>query len=99
MIGVILLGFIHLVVFLVNHLLNPIDSIIQQYLPNLASGLNAVASFFNMLTSVIGWCIDATGLSSETISIIVTYYIFKLTAPLLVYVIKLALKWYRKLMP
>lgn len=99
MIAIILIGFIKLVVFLVNYILGPIDNIIATYLPDLANAINAVGAFWTMLLSVIGWCVDATGLSGQTIAVIVIYYVFKLTVPILVYVVKLALKWYRKLMP
>ena len=99
MINAILTGIFKLIIGLVSIILTPIDALITSALPSLDNALTAVASFFTYIGSSIGWVISLTGLSSETISLIVLYFTFKLTAPMLFYMIKLALSWYNKLKP
>ena len=99
MINKILMGIIKLIVSLVSLILAPIDNLIQSALPDLSNALTAVGNFFNLISDVIGWVVSATGLSNETLSLIVMYFTFKLTAPMFFYMIKLALSWYNKLKP
>ena len=99
MIGKILSGIISLIISLVNVILTPIDNLITSALPDLSNALSAVGGFINLCTRSIGWVISLSGLSSSCISLIVVYFTFKLTAPLLFYFIKLALSWYNRLKP
>lgn len=88
---------IWVIVGLVYLILQPIDSMILQYLPSLSNAFTAVADLLNLIGNSIGWAISVAGLSTATITLIVAYYAFKLTAPLFLYMIKLALAWYDKL--
>lgn len=99
MINAILTGIFKLIIGLVSIILAPIDLLITNALPSLDNALTGVANFFTYIGSSIGWVISLTGLSSETLSLIVLYFTFKLTAPMLFYMIKLALSWYNKLKP
>lgn len=99
MINAILTGIFKLIIGLVSIILSPIDLLITNALPSLDNALAAVANFFTYIGSSIGWVISLTGLSSETLSLLVLYFTFKLTAPMLFYMIKLALSWYNKLKP
>ena len=99
MINAILTGIINLIVGLVEIILYPFDALILSVLPDLSNALTGIGGFINVITSGIGWVISLTGLSSETLSLIVMYFTFKLTAPMLFYMIKLALSWYNKLKP
>lgn len=99
MINKLLMGIIKLIVSLVSVLLAPIDYSIQSLLPDLSNALTAIGDFFEIVSQSIGWCISLTGLSNETLSLIVLYFTFKLTAPMMFYMIKLALTWYNKLKP
>lgn len=99
MINALLTGIFKLIIGLVSIILTPIDALITSALPSLDNALTAVANFFNYIGSSIGWVISLTGLSSETLSLIVLYFTFKLTAPMLFYMIKLAISWYNKLKP
>lgn len=99
MINAILTGIIKLIVSLVELILYPIDALITSSLPDLANALTAIGDFFGLISNVVGWVVSLTGLSNETISLIVMYFTFKLTAPLLFYMIKLAISWYDKLKP
>lgn len=99
MINKILMGIIKLIIGLVSVITVPIDNLITSTLPDLSSALSSVANFFNIALSSVGWCISLLGLSSNVISIIILYYTFKLTVPIVLYSIKLALSWYNKLKP
>ena len=99
MIKAIINGIFKLIVSLVSVLLSPIDSIITNALPGLASAISAVGSFLQTCTSAIGWVLSCFGLSSNCLSLIVIYFTFKLTVPIVVYVFKLAIKWYHMLAP
>lgn len=99
MINALLTGIFKLIIGLVSVILSPIDLLITNALPGLDKALTAVADFFTYIGSSIGWAISLTGLSSETLSLLVLYFTFKLTAPMLFYMIKLALAWYNKLKP
>ena len=99
MINAILKGIISLIIGLVNLILTPIDNLILTALPNLSNALTAVGNFLNLISNGIGWAVSLTGLSNEALSLIVMYFTFKLTAPMLFYMIKLALSWYNKLKP
>lgn len=99
MINKLLLGIIKLIVSLVSVILTPIDNLIQSALPQLSSALTAIGNFLNLISNGIGWVISLTGLSANSISLLVAYYTFILTAPMLFYMIKLALSWYNRLKP
>lgn len=97
MINAILTGIFNVVISLVSVILSPIDNLIVSYLPDLANGISAIGQLFATIGTSIGWAISLTGISTECISLIVTYYVFKLTVPMFFYLIKLALAWYNKL--
>lgn len=99
MINTILTGIFKLIISLVSVVLAPIDLIITNFLPSLDSALNAVNSMFGIAGSAMGFCVSLTGLSSDTLSLIVLYYTFKLTVPVLVSAVKQAIKWYNALKP
>lgn len=99
MINAILSGIINLIISLVNVILLPFDALIESALPDLSNAFTSIGQFLNIATSSIGWCISLTGISTTALGLIIAYYGFKLTAPLLFYMIKLALSWYNRLKP
>ena len=99
MINALLKGIMSLIMGLVSVLLSPIDAIITNFLPDLSGAINAIGSFFDMASSGLGWCISLVGLSSEALSLIVVYFTFKLSVPILVSATKTAIKWYNALKP
>ena len=66
---------------------------------DIIDGLNSIGGFFQAVSDGLGWVVSASGIPATAIAIIVATMIFKLTVPLLVYVVKLALAWYDKLKP
>lgn len=99
MINAIMTGIMNLIIGLVSVLLKPIDLAISTLLPDLSKAFSAIAGFFNYVLDGLGWAISSTCLSSETLSLIVLYFTFKLTAPMTFYLIKLALSWYNRIKP
>lgn len=97
MIKSIINGIIKLIMSLVSVLTAPIDMIIKSALPDLSNALTSFGSMLNIIGDSIGWCISLTGISSTAISLIITYYVFKLTTPILFSSIKAAIKWYKTL--
>lgn len=97
MIGKILSGIFSLIMGLVTVILSPIDLLIAEYLPDLNSGLNYVNNLFSFINGVIGYCVDASGITDIAIGLVVAYWVFVLTVPLTFSSIKLALKWYNSL--
>ncbi len=99
MINKLLMGIINLLTGLITAVLSPIDTLITNNLPGLSSALGAISSLLNFLADGIGWVVNISGLSSECISLIVTYYTFKLTVPILFSSIKTVIRWYNALKP
>lgn len=99
MINKLLMGIFKLIIGLVSVILTPIDNLITTALPDLSGALDSIASFLNICTQSIGWVISLTGIPPLAINLIVLYFGFKLTAPMLFYMIKLAISWYNKLKP
>lgn len=97
MINAIITGIFSLIISLVNVIMLPIDTAIETLLPDLSSALSSIGSLLSLITQGLGWVISLSGLSSTALSLIVSYYIFKLTAPLTFYLVKSALAWYNKL--
>lgn len=85
------------VIFVVNLILIPFDSLIESFFPDLSSALSSISSAFAVSLQYIGWIIDSVGLESITVILIVDYFIFKLTIPLQAYVVKIAVSWYNHL--
>lgn len=97
MINKILIGIFKVVTKLVSVLLAPINLLITNMLPNFNTMLNYVASFFNMVSTYVGYILDSFLLYNEVISFIILFWVFKLTFPLAVSGIKLVVKWYNNL--
>lgn len=99
MIGKLLLGVIKLISSLITLLLTPIDNLITSTMPGLADVLNSFGSFFNLIGNGIGWVISAFAIPTEILTLLISYWVFKLTVPLVAYTIKFILYWYDKLKP
>lgn len=99
MINALLTGIMNMIIGLVNTLLKPIDALILQFLPDLSNAFTAIGDMLNYVSQYIGFAVSLTGLSNETLSLIVLYFTFKLTVPILISTLKTAIKWYDKLKP
>lgn len=99
MINALLMGIFKIVTSLVNVLLSPVNALINSYLPDLANIISLINKAFGYLFGYVGWWTDAMLLNSETVSFIILYWTIKLTLPLTVNAVKLAIKWYDKIKP
>lgn len=87
------------VLLLVKIILMPIDYIIAQFIPTLSDALTAIGQFLTLIASGLGWAISASGIPYFAIALVATYGIFRLTLPIQMYFVKLAIKWYTTLKP
>lgn len=77
----------------IKFILYPIDSIIVSVLPDLGSSTSAIVDFLNLCFKTIGWCIDALGIPSSLITLVISYYVFKYTLSFGVLNFKLIIRW------
>lgn len=84
---------------LVAIILAPIALLIHTLIPGADSFFAAIPTWLNYATTYVGWVIDAFGIPSIVITMVVLYYTFTLTSSLGVYGIKLAVRWYNVLKP
>lgn len=99
MINKILMGIFKIILSLVNLLLLPINALITNYLPNVSNAFSTIRQLFNTLFTYVGWCVDASFISADTIALIIACLTLRLTLPLLINTIKLALKWFQAVKP
>lgn len=97
MIKAIINGVFKLIMALVNVLLLPIDTLIETFLPDVAEIIDYVGTFFDFIGDFIPFVISYTGLNQLVLAGIYNIFVFTLTVPLMVHVVKLALAWYNKL--
>lgn len=99
MINALLTGIFKIIISLVDVIMTPIDALITSSLPDVSSALTSIGALFKLITQSLGWGISVLGLSGTCLSLIVMYYVFKLTMPLMFSLIKSALAWYNRLKP
>lgn len=97
MIKAIIKGIFKIIMKLVAVLLSPIDSLITQFLPGTNTIFRFITGAFNVVGQFFSWIIDATLIDSEVVAFLIGVITFRLTVPLLVYAIKLIVKWYNAL--
>ncbi len=99
MINAIIKGIFKLVIALVNVLLTPIDLLISNAFPSITDALNYINSFFNYIEQFMSWILSWFHVPPAFLTLVVGYLVFKLTVPLAVHTMKLALHWYHILKP
>lgn len=99
LINAILKGLFKLIISLVSLLLTPIDTLINSAFPSIASGIGYIGSFFDYIASIIGYVLSWFHLPTPLITLLVGYLTFKLTIPLAIHTVKLAIKWYHMIAP
>ena len=97
MIKKIIKGIFNLVIGLVNLILSPIDNLINNALPSIAAAISYINNFLDFIGDTIPWVLSWFHLPNAFISLLVGYWTFKLTLPLTIHTIKLAIKWWDKL--
>lgn len=99
MINKLLMGIFKIIISLVSLLLTPIDNLISQFLPGLDDAFTMIGNLVQQLCNVVPWVMSWLGVSSVVVSLLVSYLTFKMSVPIVVHTVKLALKWYDKLKP
>lgn len=99
MINKLLMGVFKIIISLVSLLLTPIDNLIAQFLPGLDDAFTMIGNLVQQICNVVPWVMSWMGVSSVVVSLLVSYLTFKMSVPIVVHTIKLALKWYDKLKP
>jgi hypothetical protein len=84
---------------LLKIILAPIDLLISSLLPALDQTLTNIGSFLTIISSSLGWAISASGIPYSALALIGSYFIFKLTLPINVWLVKLSIKWYKAIKP
>lgn len=87
------------VLMLLKLILMPIDYLIAQSIPSLSDAFTAVGSYLSAIVTNIGWVLSITGIPGIAFGLVVVYWLFKLTLPVNVWFIKLAVAWYHRLKP
>lgn len=75
-------------------ILTPIDMLINSLLPSLSNAFDMVNTYVNNFIGYIPYLISWVGLKTETITLIVTFVVFKLTIKPVVRLVKLAISWW-----
>lgn len=99
MINKILIGIVSFITSIISFILTPILNLINSAFPFLGDIQNFVINFFTSAFSYVGWVLDSLFISSETISLLITFLITKVTLSITTSLIKLAIKWYNALKP
>lgn len=80
-------------------MLAPFAALISAAIPGVDAFFGAIPTWLNYATTYVGWVIDAFGIPSVVITMVVLYYTFTLTTSLAVYGVKLGIRWYEALKP
>lgn len=99
MIQALLSGIIATVIHGIEVALTPIETLLFQNVPDLSTALGKFSDLIDYILSFFGYVIDLSGLSPFAISLVVSYMAFALTVPVLVWVIKVIVKWWHALVP
>ena len=102
MINTILKGLFSIVFTIMNTFLSPIyDAVADIDLGGftVADTISQMNSFLTLIRTTLVWVADATGIPLWLFNIMGLFMLANITLRIVLYVLKLLLKWYRKLMP
>lgn len=77
----------------------PISLLIHNLLPGIEGLFTNISAWLLYATTYVGWVIDAFGIPSIVLSVVASYYVYKVGSSFAVYGLKLAVKWYEALKP
>jgi len=95
----IFVAIFNVVSFLIHLILLPIDLLIESLLPELSEVFTSISDFLSLALSNVGYALSITGIPPAAIALVAAFWVFKLTLPINVWFIKLALGWWHKLKP
>jgi len=96
---IILQVLITTVLFIVNLILLPIDTLIASVFPDLSGVFTSIGTYLETIFTHMGFVLSITGLPPAVIALVIAFLVFKLTLPINVWLIKLAVGWWHKLKP
>ena len=99
MINAILNGILDFVFSLISILLSPIDALISSTIPSFSQVLTDFGSFISTILGFIPWILSWFNIPIALLTFVAYYFIAKLSISIVVHEIKVALAWYRKLVP
>ena len=94
MINNILIGIISFVTNIIQTISQPINDLINRNIPELSSAFNWVSSFFQMAGTYICWCRDSLFIETDTMALVIVVIGLRLSLPLLISGVKLAIRWW-----
>lgn len=99
MINKLLQGMLNFIIGLVSILMAPLDTALNTLLPAFSDVLTMFGNFIDRVLSIIPWVLSWFNIPLPLLTFVCLYIIAKITISMGVHEIKLALAWYRKLMP
>lgn len=95
-------NFLHLildfVIYITNFILVPFDLLINNFFPTyIEDSISFIVNAFDTAFYYLFYILDSVGFESFTILLFTDYIIFKITVPLGVSVVKIAIRWYNNL--
>lgn len=84
-----------IIITIVNIILIPIGYLIQTLVPDIDTGLQAIATYFDNATTYLSWAISLVGLPTSVIIVVISYYIAVLSSTIFIWIFKLAVIWWR----
>lgn len=99
MVNKLLKGIFKVVIGLVSTILSPIETLIDTYVPQLNDVFGLFGNFLNSVSNFIFWVLSWFHIPQFLFTAVILIVIAKLTIGKLVHVVKLALAWWRTLMP
>lgn len=97
MINALIQGIINFLSHLITLILTPLDLLIRGLLPDLSGALTLVDNFITHIINYVPLAISYTGLTNNTLSIIISLITAIVVIPLTAHGVKLALQWYNAL--
>lgn len=99
MTGALLTGLINFVINLVSVILLPLDTALNNLLPSFSNALTLFGNFIDNILNIIPWVLSWFHIPYELLVFVCGYIVAKSTISLMVHELKIALAWYRKIMP
>lgn len=99
MVNKLLKGIFKVVIGLVTTIMSPIENLIDTYVPQLNDIFGLFSDFLNYVSGFIFWVLSWFHIPRAIFLGVIAIIIAKLTIGKLVHVVKLALAWWRTLIP
>lgn len=99
LLGIFLQSLLKRIIFIVNIILFPVDTFVANSFPAFYNTTVYITDMLQYALTYVNYVLDSFGFESITILFLVSYLIFKVTLPLQIWFIKLAVRWYNAIKP